>query len=80
MSVLANVTLCVLTVELMKQVRLSVYALDSTAIRTVFKGISALDDLFYSKNILELFDSEIEWAFQQVWNYFNQLCLLQYVL
>lgn len=65
-SVLANVTLCVLTAEYMKQARLAVYSLDSTAIRTVFKGISSLDALFYRTNVLELFDSEIDWAFQQV--------------
>ncbi len=65
-SVLATITLCVITIQFMAHMRAGVSTLDATAVRTVFTGVGSIESLFYSTTNQEMFYGEIEWAFEQV--------------
>jgi hypothetical protein len=47
-SVLATVTFCVLTIDIVKSIRDSIRSADSAAIRTIFTGLTSVQNLFYS--------------------------------
>ncbi len=53
-SVLATVTFCVLTVNVIKSIRDSISRADSAAIRTIFTGLTSVQNLFYSTTSQEV--------------------------
>jgi Retinol binding protein receptor len=75
-SVLATVTLFALTVNAFQNMRQGVYTMDSTAIRTVFTGVNSMESLFYNTRYQELFDSEVEWAYDQAYTLHHEFTRL----
>lgn len=55
-----------ITVQVMGALRQKVFTLDANAIKTIFVGVSSIESLFYSSTLQELFDPEVQWAFDQV--------------
>jgi hypothetical protein len=65
-AILGTSTLCVLAINAVLSFRTSIIVADTAAAKAVFSGVSSLQALFLSKTQLELFDREIDWAYQQV--------------
>jgi hypothetical protein len=63
--VLATVTLCILVIDTVISLRNGISRADSNAVRTIFTGLASIQRLFSSTTGLELFDSEINWAYEQ---------------
>ncbi len=72
-AVLATSTLCAITINGLIAMRASILNADVAASRAVFAGINSMQSLFLSSRSAELFDREINWAYQQVfvWAWFD---------
>ena len=65
-SVLAVITMCILSIDAIISLRDAISKADASAIRTIFTGVASVQNLFSSTTGQELFDNEINWAYDQV--------------